>query len=83
MAKTIRCIIIDALEARGCRRVAGSTRKYTVLARSKDKSADSDRHFDYYYVGKSGALRTGRTVADSVSLTGTACYNMLVKGRPQ
>lgn len=54
--------IIAALEVFGCKRVEGRTNKYVQLARPNKPG-----HF--YFVGRNGSLREGRTVSSSFSLT--------------
>lgn len=45
---------------RGLREVNGRTQKYRVFARPDGK---------FWFIGKNGALRFGRTVSDSISLS--------------
>ena len=57
--KTIRDRLIDALIAKGSSIVENArTRRYTVLTRYDGRPG-------YLYVGRSGALRVGRTVSES------------------
>lgn len=55
--KTMREKFITALEARGERQVASKSRKFVILTRAAG---------GHYYVGKSGSLRVGATVAGSI-----------------
>lgn len=53
--------IIQELLKWGCKEVASKSRKYRQFKRP---------NFDnYYFVGRHGALRVGKTVSNSVSLT--------------
>ncbi len=56
MAKTLQERFIAALTAKGYKRVK-ETHRYIVFCK--------DAEF-YYYVGRSGSLRVGRTVAHSI-----------------
>lgn len=53
--------LIKALEARGSRIVPSKTRKYVVMSRY-------DGLDGYFYLGKAGALRVGKTIAVSAAL---------------
>ena len=53
--------VVAALVGRGCREVASGSKRYR-------KFANPDGRLPLY-VGKQGAVRIGRTVADSVSVT--------------
>ena len=65
MAKqTIAQRLVAALETQGCVRVASRTCKYIVLTRP----AKPDY---FYFVGKAGALRTGKTASNSISIENT------------
>lgn len=55
--------ICQILAAKGLTEVRGKSAKYRTFARK-------DRVGEFYFVGKNGALRTGRNVSDSISLTG-------------
>lgn len=63
--QTLQDRYVAALEARGCKRVPSRTRKYVVLLRGYSLMASAQ----YWYVGKSGAIRTGASVATSVSVS--------------
>lgn len=52
-----------ALASRGLKEVTATTRKYRVFTGRTEGQ--------FYFVGKAGALRRGRTVTDSVSLERT------------
>lgn len=54
--------ILDYLKARGCWEVVSPSRKYICLARNTFPG-------EFYFLGKNGAVRAGRTVSDSVSVT--------------
>jgi hypothetical protein len=55
---TMQMRLVVALQARGAKLVTPSpTRKYIVLTREP---------WGFYYVGKNGALRVGRTVSGSI-----------------
>lgn len=58
MAKTLREKYIEALKALGFAHIPGHSRKYKVFSYQ-----DGGK---YLYVGKSGALRMGHTIAGSV-----------------
>lgn len=49
------------LEANGYREIRGTSRKYRKFTKSSDGM--------FYFVGKAGALRHGRNIAESISLT--------------
>lgn len=58
-ARTIHDRLVAALKARGGSVVEDArTTKYTVITREGGKAG-------FYYIGKAGALRAGRTVAES------------------
>lgn len=58
-ARTSHDRLVAALTARGERIVEDArTTKYTVVTREAGKAG-------FYYIGKAGALRAGRTVAES------------------
>lgn len=67
MAKTLREKYIDALVKLGEQQVK-VTHKYVVY---------SCKHGGYYYVGKSGSLRIGQTVAGSIPASDTRKKMML------
>lgn len=70
MAKqTLQKRIIDALETLGCKRVEGRSNKYIVLTKMRDDG--------FYFVGKNGALRSGKNVTSSVSLQGIISLDKL------
>ncbi|MBF0160342.1 MAG: DUF3489 domain-containing protein [Magnetococcales bacterium] len=66
---TIKQKLINALTDAG-EKIVKKTDKYTVMTRSKAPGL-------FWYIGDSGALRTGRTVTDSTSWTGPARDNLL------
>ena len=53
---TIHDRLVAALQKLGEHVLANKTRKYTTMSRAGG---------NYYYIGKAGALRTGRTVSNS------------------
>jgi len=57
MAKTLQERFVAALQAKGLHEVK-RTHKYIVFIR--------DQGLGYYYIGKSGSLRMGSTVAQSI-----------------
>lgn len=57
--------LVAALQAQGERVVESRTSKYIVLTRSTN-------NVKFYYVGKNGALRSGNTISESVSVPNTA-----------
>lgn len=60
MAKTLREKYIEALKAKSYEEVNSRSSKYVVFRR--------DAEF-YFYIGKSGSLRIGRTITGSVPVT--------------
>lgn len=62
MPKGTRKAIIDGLLALGWQVVPSRTSKYVTFQHADEEML--------LYVGKSGALRKGRTISSSVSLTG-------------
>lgn len=72
MAKaTIHDRLVTALLAQGERIVTDArTTKYTVLTHKGGEAG-------FYYIGKAGALRTGRTVAASRPVTSTSRDRLL------
>lgn len=54
--KTQQERLVEALKARGMREVGSRSSRYVVLTRDE---------ISFYYVGKGGALRKGRTIASS------------------
>lgn len=60
---TVHDRLVAALQRRGETVVSGSrSTRYTVLTRTRRETGE---RVGFYYVGKAGALRAGRTVADS------------------
>ena len=53
--------VIEILLAKGCKEIESKSRKYRKFDRP-DKT-------DFYFVGHNGALRAGKNIGDSVSLT--------------
>lgn len=54
--------VIEILKGRGAREVTSTSRKYR-------KFTYPNRPDQFYWIGKAGAVRVGKTVGDSVSLT--------------
>lgn len=70
MAKqTLQQRIIEALETLGCRRVEGKSTRYIVMTRLQGEG--------FYFIGKNGAFRAGRTVTSSMSLQGIISIDKL------
>jgi hypothetical protein len=63
MPATIHDRLVAALTARGETLVPGRSTKYTVLTRTKRDTGES---LGFYFVGRAGALRVGRTVTESI-----------------
>jgi hypothetical protein len=63
MPATIHDRLVAALTARGETLVPGRSTKYTVLTRTKRDTGES---LGFYFVGRAGALRFGRTVTESI-----------------
>ena len=61
MKKTKTDKIVEILLAKGCKEIESKSRKYRKFERPEKT--------DYYFVGKNGALRVGKNIGDSVSLT--------------
>jgi hypothetical protein len=60
---TIHDRLIAALQSRGETIVSNArSTRYTVLSRTRQGTSES---VGFYFVGKAGALRAGRTVVDS------------------
>ena len=55
-------IIIEHLKSKGSKELPSTSRKYRKFTHPTRENA-------FYWVGKSGALRAGRTAGDSISLT--------------
>ena len=63
MAKQTKADNIAAiLEADGCREITSNSRKYRKFQKPGEYGM-------FYYVGKAGALRHGRNIAENISLT--------------
>ena len=56
--------VIARLVAAGCKEVPSKSRKYQTFTRNTNTDA-----CPFWFVGKNGALRTGKTVSGSVSVT--------------
>lgn len=54
--------LIQELQERGCWEVPSPSRKYVCLARPGWPG-------EFYFLGKNGAVRAGRTITDSVSVS--------------
>lgn len=64
---TIQAKLVGALQSEGEKVIESRTSKYIVLTRSTNSE-----ELPYFYVGKNGALRTGKTVASSLSIPNKA-----------
>lgn len=62
--------IVQYLTQAGCREVKSSSRKYRQFTSPK-------RPGSFYYVGRQGAIRRGRSVSSSISLTAFVNYEKL------
>jgi hypothetical protein len=62
MPATIHDRLVAALIARGESLVPKRSTKYTVLTRTRRDTGES---LGFYFVGRAGALRVGRTVTES------------------
>lgn len=80
MTKTIRERLAAALEARGCR-VVEKTKKRWKLERPTGGGAPprDAGPTTFYFLGASGSLRAGRIASDTISLTGGPLYRELLK----
>ena len=54
--------IIELILSKGCKETRSKTKKYRQFIRP-------DKPGIYYFVGKNGALRSGRNISSSISLT--------------
>lgn len=64
-------IILVLTERLKCSVRVSTSRKYQKFTRP-------DLEGEFYFVGQNGALRTGRSATDSISLTGTTFYRKVV-----
>lgn len=65
MPKSLKDRYIAALIERGHCLVTSKTGKYTTLTRA----SDGEGRMTFYFVGRSGALRAGRTVTESIPVS--------------
>lgn len=72
MKPTRKECLIAALRSRGCRDCVARTRKYVVLTSIKTPGMS-------YFIGDNGALRFGKNVSESRSLSSTGFYNKLLR----
>jgi hypothetical protein len=63
MPATIYDRLVAALTARGETLVPGRSSKYTVLTRT---SRETGQKIGFYFVGRAGALRVGRSMTESI-----------------
>jgi hypothetical protein len=63
MPATIHDRLVAALTARSETLVPGRSSKYTVLTRT---SHETGQKIGFYFVGRAGALRVGRTATESI-----------------
>jgi len=76
MPATIHDRLVAALTARSETLVPGRSSKYTVLTRT---SRETGQKIGFYFVGRAGALRVGRTVIDSIPVPATIRRRLLGK----
>jgi len=60
--RTLHDRLIEALEKGGWRECFHNTRKYTTLAHPEADDV-------YYFIGKNGALRRGKNISESLSVS--------------
>lgn len=60
---TKRDKVIAFLKKRNCKQLTSTSAKYLKFSRPDDPQS-------FYWVGNNGALRTGKTVSESISLSG-------------
>jgi len=53
--------IVEILLAKGCKEIKSKSKKYRKFERPGTT--------DFYFIGHNGALRAGKNISDSVSLT--------------
>ncbi len=66
---TRRELAIRWLEGKGWRQVESRSTKYVVLSSARSKF--------HYYISRSGAVRRGRTIAESLSVTHIIDWSLL------
>jgi hypothetical protein len=74
MPATIHDRLVAALTARSETRVPGRSSKYTVLTRT---SHETGQKIGFYFVGRAGALRVGRTATESIPVTAAVRARLL------
>jgi hypothetical protein len=74
MSRNLQDRLADALRARGFSELPHSSRRFRKFATSREES--------FYFVGRSGALRVGRNVTDSISLERTTFRRQLLEEVP-
>jgi hypothetical protein len=74
MPATIHDRLVAALIARGESLVPKRSTKYTVLTRTRRDTGES---LGFYFVGRAGALRVGRTVTESIPVPATIRRRLL------
>ena len=79
--KNIQARFAEALKARGETAIVGRSGKYMVFTRT-NKSETTEFKDYYYYLGKSGSLRIGKTIADSIPVN-EGFKSTLLKEIPQ
>jgi hypothetical protein len=77
MPATIHHRLVAALIARGESLVPKRSTKYTVLTRTRRDTGES---LGFYFVGRAGALRVGRTVTESIPVPETIKKRLLSGG---
>jgi len=77
--KNIQTRLCEALVAEGlAERIPSPSRKFRAFPR-----IEPERDGWFYFVGPSGALRTGRNVTDSLSVSGTRRHRELLESVPE
>lgn len=70
--KTIHDRLVEALLARGCKKIENArTTKYTVIAQNDQNDTS------FYFVGPSGALRIGRIASKTIPVSEKFKKNLL------
>jgi hypothetical protein len=74
MPATIHDRLVAALRARGETMVPGRSSRYTVFTRT---CRETGQKIGFYFVGRAGALRVGRTVTESIPVPATIRRRLL------
>lgn len=83
---TLRDQLIASLKQIGETKLPSTSRCYVKMSRKMHPYTGAplpvDKH-SFYWIGSNGALRVGRTVTDSISITDSKLYmHLLVKAAP-